>query len=200
MIKGVHIEVILASGYALLLVGIAVILEFVARHSHRRSEHFRNSGFTYKAHMDVWECPQGHHLAREQTDFERKIAHYRASAHKCNGCPIKGNCTDSHDGRRLESQRQLAAFGAGRVRPRLPGAVGGHAGGHVLRLCAIGVRHRDDEHRRQHPEIVTRAPWSATRSWADRQGIHRTTFKAVTATETASAAIASAKRPLPDPQ
>src|SRR5215472_13319245 len=104
MIKGVHIEVILASGYALLLVGIAVILEFVARHSHRRSEHFRNSGFTYKAHMDVWECPQGHHLAREQTDFERKIAHYRASAHKCNGCPIKGNCTDSHDGRRLESQ------------------------------------------------------------------------------------------------
>ena len=24
--------------------------------------------------MDVWQCPTGHHLTREQTDFERKIA------------------------------------------------------------------------------------------------------------------------------
>ena len=78
MIHGIHLEVILTGGYALLLVGIAVILEFVARHAHHRSEHFRNSGFTYKKNMDVWECPTGHHLTREQTDFERKIAHYRA--------------------------------------------------------------------------------------------------------------------------
>ena len=32
MIHGVHIEVILAGSYALLLVGVAVILEIVARH------------------------------------------------------------------------------------------------------------------------------------------------------------------------
>ena len=104
MIHGVHIEVILAGGYALLLVGVAVILEFVARHAHRRSEHFRNSGFTYKKNMDVWECPTGHHLTREQTDFERKIAHYRAPAHKCNACHLKKDCTDSDDGRLLESR------------------------------------------------------------------------------------------------
>ena len=35
MIHGVHIEVLLAGGYALLLVGVAVILEFVARHAHQ---------------------------------------------------------------------------------------------------------------------------------------------------------------------
>jgi len=104
MIHGVHIEVILAGGYALLLVGVAVILEFVARHAHHRSEHFRNSGFTYKKQMDVWECPTGHHLTREQTDFERKIAHYRAPAHKCNACHLKKDCTDSDDGRVLESR------------------------------------------------------------------------------------------------
>lgn len=104
MIHGVHIEVILAGGYALLLVGVAVILEIVARHAHHRSEHFRNSGFTYKKHMDVWECPTGHHLTREQTDFERKIAHYRAPAHKCNACHCKKDCTDSDDGRLLESR------------------------------------------------------------------------------------------------
>ena len=104
MIHGVHIEVILAAGYALLLVGVSVILEIVARHAHHRSEHFRNSGFVYKKQLDVWECPTGHHLTREQTDFERKIAQYRAPAHKCNVCHCKKDCTDSDDGRVLESR------------------------------------------------------------------------------------------------
>lgn len=119
MIHGVHIEVLLASGYALLLVGVALILEFVARHSHHRSEHFRNSGFTYKEQLDVWQCPTGIHLTREQTDFQRKIAYYRAPAHKCNGCHLKGNCTDSNDGRVLESrldawlQSELSRFHRG---------------------------------------------------------------------------------------
>ncbi|MGA9453449.1 MAG: hypothetical protein WBW41_19150 [Verrucomicrobiia bacterium] len=104
MIHGIHIEVVLVCGYALLLVGVAAILEWVARHSHRRSEHYRNSGFVYKQKLDVWECPTGHHLTREQTDFERKIARYRAPAHKCNACHCKKDCTDSDDGRVLESR------------------------------------------------------------------------------------------------
>jgi hypothetical protein len=104
MIHGVHIEVILAGGYALFLVGVATILEWLARHSHRRSEHYRNSGFVYKQELDVWECPTGHHLTREQTDFERKIALYRAPAHKCNACHCKKDCTDSDDGRVLDSR------------------------------------------------------------------------------------------------
>src|ERR1017187_3954878 len=104
MIYGVHIEVILAGGYALLLVGVATVLEWLARHSHRHSEHYRNSGFVYKQKLDVWECPTGHHLTREQTDFERKIALYRAPAHKCNVCHCKKDCTDSKTGRELESR------------------------------------------------------------------------------------------------
>ena len=104
MIHGIHIEVLLAGGYALLLVGVAVILEFVARHAHNRSQHFRHSGFVYQKKMDVWQCPTGIHLTREQTDFQRKIATYRAPAHKCNGCLVKGDCTDSHHGRVLESR------------------------------------------------------------------------------------------------
>lgn len=104
MIHGVHLEVILAGGYALLLAGVALILELVARHAHSRSEHFRNSGFAYQKQRDVWQCPTGIHLTREQTDFQRKIATYRAPAHKCNGCHVKGDCTDSHHGRVLESR------------------------------------------------------------------------------------------------
>jgi hypothetical protein len=104
MIGGIHVEVVLASAYALLLVGVSLILEWLARHSHRRSEHYRNSGFIYMRKEDVWECPTGHHLAREQTDFERKITRYRAPAHKCNVCHCKKDCTDSDNGRLLESR------------------------------------------------------------------------------------------------
>lgn len=104
MIHGFHIEVLLAAGYALLLVGISVILEWLARHSHRRSESYRITGFTYKKREDVWQCPTGHHLAREHTDFDRKIVRYRAPAHKCNACHCKGDCTDSNSGRVLESR------------------------------------------------------------------------------------------------
>jgi hypothetical protein len=104
MIQGMHTEVVLAAGYALLLVSVAGVMEYLARHSHRRSEHYRNSGFTYKRKLDVWECPTGHHLTRIETDFERKIARYRAPAHKCNVCHCKQDCTDSNDGRELESR------------------------------------------------------------------------------------------------
>jgi hypothetical protein len=106
MIYGLHLEVILAAAYALLLVAVSWILEWLARHSHHRSEHYRNSGFVYKKKEDVWECPTGHHLTREQTDFERKIAQYRAPAHKCNVCHCKKDCTDSDDGRILESRME----------------------------------------------------------------------------------------------
>jgi hypothetical protein len=108
MIHHIHIEVILVGGYALLLVGVAMMLEIVARHSHRRSEHLRNSGFNYKKELDAWECPAGHHLTHRHTDFERKIALYRAAAHKCNACHCKKDCTDSDDGRVLE--RRLDAW------------------------------------------------------------------------------------------
>ena len=104
MIDGIHIEVMLAAGYALLLVGVAAVLEYLARHSHRRSEHYRNSGFVYKRKLDVWECPTGHHLTRVATDFERRMARYRAPAHKCNVCHCKKDCTDSDGGRELESR------------------------------------------------------------------------------------------------
>ncbi|MGA3163967.1 MAG: hypothetical protein ABSD77_07225 [Verrucomicrobiota bacterium] len=104
MIHGIHIEVVLAGVYVLFLIGVAAVLELLARYSHRRSEHYRHSGFTYKRQLDVWECPTGQHLKRVGTDSERRIAHYRAPAHKCNVCHCKKDCTDSDDGRELESR------------------------------------------------------------------------------------------------
>lgn len=104
MIAGVHNEVLLAVGYATFLVGVASVLELLARHSHKRTELYRNAGFVYRQKMDLWECPVGRQLLRTETDYQRRIVHYRAPADACNACSLKNNCTDSNDGRRLETR------------------------------------------------------------------------------------------------
>jgi hypothetical protein len=104
MISGVHVEVVLAASYAVLLVAVAFVLELLARHSHKRSERYRNSGFVYFQKMDLWECPAGRQLLRTETDYQRRIVHYRAPANACNACSLKNNCTDSNDGRLLKSR------------------------------------------------------------------------------------------------
>lgn len=102
MMSGVHIEVVLAAGYATFLTGVAFILEILARHSHRRSERYRHSGFVYVQDLDVWECPASRQLRRIATDHQRRVVHYRAPADACNACALKSNCTDSNDGRILK--------------------------------------------------------------------------------------------------
>lgn len=103
MISGLHLEVVLAAIYAVFLVGVAVVLELIARHSHKRSERYRNAGFAYFPKTDLWECPAGRQLLRIETDYQRRIVHYRAPAEACNACSLKNNCTDSDQGRLLKS-------------------------------------------------------------------------------------------------
>lgn len=102
MIFGVHIEVLLALSYALFLLAIAFLLEFLARKSQKRAEGYRNSGFSYFRELDYWECPAGHQLVQLATDYQRRITTYRAPASACNSCSLKLNCTDSDEGRVLE--------------------------------------------------------------------------------------------------
>lgn len=102
MIGGVHAGTLLACGYAVFLVLVAAALERAGRSSHRLSQRFEVAGFKYHAQHDRWECPTGNHLHRHATDPARKLVMYRAPAHVCNACAVKGNCTDSDGGRRIE--------------------------------------------------------------------------------------------------
>lgn len=99
MISGVHVEVVLAAAYVIFLVAVSSVLELLARHSHRRSESYRVTGFVYFQELDFWECPAGRQLLRVETDHRRRIVHYRAPAAACNACSLKNNCTDSNEGR-----------------------------------------------------------------------------------------------------
>ncbi len=102
MISGLHPEVLLAAGYALLLILIAAGLEILARFSHRRALQYQTAGFTYHHQIDAWKCPVGQELRRIETDHARRVARYRAPAQACNACGIKSQCTDSHQGREIE--------------------------------------------------------------------------------------------------
>ena len=104
MISGIHIEVMLAGSYAIFLAGVAFILEMLAQHSHKRSERYQNSGFIYFQNLDLWECPAGRQLLRTESNYQRRVVHYRAPAEACNACSLKNNCTDSNEGRLLKSR------------------------------------------------------------------------------------------------
>jgi hypothetical protein len=94
-------ESFLAAGYGLFLAVAALGLDALARHSHRRSGLYRTAGFTYLDHVDAWECPEGEHLHRIETDLHQRLARYRARAEVCNVCARKEACTDSHAGREV---------------------------------------------------------------------------------------------------
>jgi hypothetical protein len=94
-------EVVLAAGYAALLIAGAFVLEWLSAHTHRRALRYRTAGFTYDEDHDHWECPEGQYLWPHEFDHERRLVRYRARAHVCNGCSRKAACTDSDRGREI---------------------------------------------------------------------------------------------------
>lgn len=94
-------EVFLATGYAAFLVGVALGLDLMARHSHVRSERYRTAGFSYHHAHDAWICPEDQLLGRSEVDHDRRLIRYRGRPQICNHCPAKSDCTDSHDGREV---------------------------------------------------------------------------------------------------
>src|SRR6516162_4949177 len=99
---GVPLECVLMLGYAVSLVLIAFLLEWVAHHAHRQSLGLRTAGFTYHPDRDIWKCPEDQHLLPVFSDSARRTVIYRAPAAACNACPSKAACTDSSQGREIE--------------------------------------------------------------------------------------------------
>lgn len=100
--ESVTLEFMLMLGYAVLLGVVALLLEFVARHAHRRSVSLRTIGFTYHADKDMWKCPEFQHLFPVFVDHAKGSVIYRAPASACNSCRCKSLCTDSDNGREIE--------------------------------------------------------------------------------------------------
>ena len=98
----VSLEFGLMLGYAVCLAIIALLLEWAARHAHRRSLRVSTAGFIYHPERDIWRCPQDQHLFPIFSDSLKGVVVYRAPASACNSCPSKAACTDSDGGRTIE--------------------------------------------------------------------------------------------------
>lgn len=96
-----HPEVLLATGYAGLLLVVAAGLEWLARHTAARSHRYRTAGFTYHPDHDLWMCPRDEPLWPYEVDRQHRVVRYRARPTVCNACPVKDDCTSSATGREV---------------------------------------------------------------------------------------------------
>ena len=91
MIFSLHIEVLLALAYAMSLVSVAAVLQFLAQRSQQRAEGYRNSGFVHFRELDYWQCPMGQRLLPLSTHPQHITRFYKAPASACNSCSLKLN-------------------------------------------------------------------------------------------------------------
>jgi hypothetical protein len=87
--------------YALVLILVALLLEWIARGSHDRIHRAKTVGFRYHGHINAWQCTEGAYLWHHETDRHARVIRFRAEAKVCNGCGLKCHCTDSEEGREL---------------------------------------------------------------------------------------------------
>lgn len=88
-------------GYAFVLLAAAAILDSAGKHTQRRSERFRTSGFTYQPQHDTWTCSEDAMLWPMEYDEHHHLVRYRAKASVCNSCHAKPGCTSSATGREV---------------------------------------------------------------------------------------------------
>lgn len=68
----------------------------------QRAKFFREDQFIYDAQQDVYHCPAGEILKRWQHRPDKGGWQYKARAQVCARCVLRGQCTDSRHGRRVQ--------------------------------------------------------------------------------------------------
>jgi len=92
----------MASGYCLLLVGLAYAIDGLARRAASVSEGGASGGFSYHEDHDAWTCPENQWLWPQSFDPDNRLMRYRATPSICNACPTKNSCTTSSSGREVQ--------------------------------------------------------------------------------------------------
>lgn len=92
----------LAAGYSIALVGLAYVIDALARRAASVSEGGMSGGFTYHQDHDAWKCPEDQWLWPQSFDPDNRVMRYRGTPSICNSCPVKETCTSSHSGREMQ--------------------------------------------------------------------------------------------------
>jgi hypothetical protein len=100
--SAVAVEVWLAAGYCVALVGLAYVIDALARRAASVSEGGMSGGFVYHKDHDAWQCPQDQWLWPQSFDAQHRVMRYRGTPSVCNACPVKDSCTTSGSGREVQ--------------------------------------------------------------------------------------------------
>jgi hypothetical protein len=100
--SAVAVEVWLAAGYSVALVGLAYVIDVLARRAASVSEGGMSAGFVYHSDHDAWQCPQDQWLWPQSFDAQHRVMRYRGTPAVCNACPVKDSCTTSGSGREVQ--------------------------------------------------------------------------------------------------
>lgn len=95
-------EAWMAAGYSIALVGLAYVIESLARRAASVSEGGITGGFTYHSDHDAWKCPEDQWLWPQSFDPDNRVMRYRGTPSICNSCPVRDSCTTSHSGREVQ--------------------------------------------------------------------------------------------------
>lgn len=106
----VGVETWFAAAYCVVLVGLAYVIDALARRAGAASEGGATFGFTYHEDHDAWRCPEDQWLWPQSFDPDNRVMRYRATPSVCNACPVKETCTPSSSGR--EVQRSVEVWPA----------------------------------------------------------------------------------------
>jgi hypothetical protein len=100
--SAVGVEAWLAAGYCQALVGLAYVIDALARRAASVSEGGMSGGFVYHKDHDAWQCPEDHWLWPRSFDAQNRVMRYRGTPSVCNACPVKDSCTTSSSGREVQ--------------------------------------------------------------------------------------------------
>lgn len=101
-LAGVGFETWFAAGYCVALVGLAYVIDRLARRAGSAAEGGATFGFSYHEDHDAWKCPEDQWLWPQSYDPDHRVMRYRASPSICNACPVKETCTPSRSGREVQ--------------------------------------------------------------------------------------------------
>lgn len=98
----VGVETWLAVVYCLGLLGLAYVIDIMARRAGAASEGGATFGFTYHESHDAWLCPEDQWLWPKSFDPDNRVMRYRAKPSICGGCQVKETCAPHGSGREVQ--------------------------------------------------------------------------------------------------
>lgn len=93
MTEAPQVAVWMVSGYALVLLVVAWLVDRMGARSSQRSAAWRTGNFVYHEKNDAWRCHQDQWLYPAAFDPEKRVIRYQGQHAICGRCPAKESCS-----------------------------------------------------------------------------------------------------------